>query len=82
MSKNNFIELFKKEIEKKFVCKIEKIDPKDIREIFLPYAKNKNSFNLLSDEELVSLYVDWCKQYNHLFRKKITETEQPDIEDN
>jgi len=41
---------------------LEYVSPQEIKETFLPYIKNKEFFNNLSDKELLDFYQKWYEQ--------------------
>lgn len=43
---------------------LEYVSPQEIKETFLPYIKNKEFFNNLSDKELLDFYQKWYEQNN------------------
>ena len=74
------IENFKKIIEEKYTKIIESdigYSAKDIREVFLPYIKNKEKFLQLSDIEILNFFNSWYEQNLDQF---VFEIEKPDIE--
>ena len=85
-AKKTSIENVKKYIEEKYK-KIarrdsysEYIPTDDIREIFLPYITDPESFLKLTDEEIQDFYVEWYDKYIVKMKKVATEMDQPDIE--
>lgn len=41
---------------------LEYVSPQEIKDTFLPYIKNKEFFNNLSDKELLDFYQKWYEQ--------------------
>ena len=78
---SKLIDIFKNEVEKKYI-KPEPLPATEIREIFEPYAKDIESFQKLSDEQLIFIYEEWYRDNFHIFIKKVSEMEKPDLEEN
>lgn len=61
---------------------MEYVTPTEIRELFLPYATDPETFKKLSDVDLLDYYTQW---YNNHFGpevlKKANEMNLPEIED-
>jgi hypothetical protein len=65
------IELVKKHIEYRYQRlhttdrrpSLEYISTSDIRELFLPFAKDPETFLTLSDEEIQNIYTKWYETY-------------------
>lgn len=74
----------KKEIEEKykslFEPQIEHLHADDIREIFSPYAKDKEKFLQLSDEEIYEFYTSWYKLYAPVTTKNMEFSETEEME--
>lgn len=42
---------------------LEYVSPQEIKDTFLPYISDKESFNKLSDKELLDFYQRWYEQH-------------------
>jgi len=77
----NSVEEVKKEIDSQYQKLFEPdLSVQDIREIFLPYTRDPESFLKLTDEEIYQFYTEWLK-LNSPEEKPTTEMDCPDIDE-
>jgi hypothetical protein len=79
------VEVMKMEIEHKYLSMINdeigELSPEDIRDVFSEFVIDSESFNKLTDQEIIEFYKKWYRDSVITLQKLHSDIIFPDIED-